>query len=168
MKGLQQEKKELEQQLESLQHRDDVIEESLVVESFRVDAHDDVDLEDDDLDNQPRGMTMEHDEWDGHSRKSIRAPPARLHNTAKISRIPLNREPLADLPSAHIIEDDFEDDFIAQAKPFRSDWTLPDSKKRKAPPEDRPTVQPKFPLKMDTKGRLQGTVQLGSRKKMMR
>ena len=133
------------------------------------DVHDDVDL---DFGDQPQGMTTEREQWDDHPypRKSIRVPSTGqdITGATMMSRIPLNREPLGGLPSVHIVEDYFEDDFIAQAKSFRSDWTLPNSKKRPAPLENGHALQPNFPLKMDSKGRLQGTVQLGSRKKMAR
>lgn len=159
MKGLQQEKKELERKLESLQHND-IAEESLMMES---DAHDNVDLDEVDLDNQPQGI-LGREQWDDHPHplKSTRVPLT----SQGITSMTKMREPLAGLSSVQIMEDDFEDDFITQAKPFRSDWTLPNSKKRKAPLEKKHAPQLKFPLKMDSKGRLQGTVQLGSRKKM--
>ena len=131
MKGLQQEKKELEQKLDYLQ-RNNITEES--------NAHDNLDLDEIELEDC----------------------------LTKHKQFPLNREPIPGLDSAHIIEDGFQDGFIAQEKPFRSNWTLPNNKKRKAPPENRSASRPEFPLKMDSKGRLQGTVQLGSRKKMAR
>lgn len=88
------------------------------------------------------------------------------------SRPSLNRNPLGDCPSAPIMQADIDlDDDLRPFATYKSDWTFskPPAKKLKVSVEDgKPNTQqgPPFPLRLDSKGRTKGTVQLGSKTRM--
>lgn len=169
MKGLQDENKTLKRKLAQLQSHGGDVEGSLRIgdESQFVDYDSD---ELDDIDEKENASIDFHDNYaDGPSTSASHRRPYQ-------SKASYNRNPLRDRPPVTIRDNDIDLDLEFEAFPpikgFRSDWNLPNPKKRKAEPQDTKIKGRSggkgttFPLVLDEKGHVKGTVQLATRTRM--
>jgi hypothetical protein len=148
MKGLRQKNSDLKRELDHPRSRNDLDDSLRIVDRSHM------------LDEDFDGPQAEG----GHTCRRL---VSRCH-----SRPSLNRNPLADCPSAPIMQDDIDlDDGLRPFTTYKSDWAFsePPLKKLKVSAEDgKPNLQqrPPFPLRLDSKGRTKGTVLLGSKMRM--